>query len=68
MGLPISRTRNFEILKLKKTKKSKYYCPNSIKLQKKIILIKTNYRNLEQAKYQAKLFKKTINYLETNFR
>ena len=65
---PFQEPAIFKFLKLKKTKKSKYYCPNSIKLQKKIILIKTNYRNLDQAKYQAKIFKKTINYLEANFR
>lgn len=44
----------------------KNLCPNSEYLQKRLIQLKTNYWNLEEAKQQAKILKKTIaEYLET---
>ena len=65
---PFNEPAISKYLRLNKVNKIKYFCPNSVQLQKKIILIKTNYRNLNEAKYQAKLFKKTIRYLELNLR
>tara|TARA_B100001093_G_C26761879_1_gene986124 strand:- start:182 stop:1423 length:1242 start_codon:yes stop_codon:yes gene_type:complete len=63
---PFNEPAISKYLKLNRIKKDKYFCPNSTDLQKRIILIKTNYRNLNEAKYQAKLLKKTIKFLESN--
>jgi perosamine synthetase len=40
---------------------------NALKLQKNLVLFKTNYRNLNDAKKQANILKKTINQIKNNF-
>jgi perosamine synthetase len=40
---------------------------NAIELQKKLILLKTNYRNLRDARKQAQILRNTINQINTNF-
>jgi perosamine synthetase len=42
-------------------------CFNAVELQKKLILLKTNYRNLRDARKQAKILKNTINQINANF-
>ena len=46
--------------------KNVYYekglCPIAEEIQKKLMVFKTNYRNLDLAKYKAFCLKKTINY------
>ena len=55
----------------KKTLSKKCYCtkkgflPVAEKIQKQIMQFKTNYRNLDEAKKNAKILKNIINEIET---
>jgi perosamine synthetase len=42
-------------------------CPNALQLQKKLILLKTNYRNFKDIRKQAKILQKTINQINSIF-
>lgn len=46
---------------------NKKECSNATELQKKLVLLKTNYRDLNDAKRQAKFLKKTINQINSKF-
>jgi perosamine synthetase len=55
------------IKNLKTIKLNKKDYPSALELQKKLILLKTNYRNLVEAQNQAKILKKTIAKIELVF-
>ena len=60
----------FNELVTKNSKKNKIISKdfiNALKLQKNLFLFKTNYRNLNDAKKQANILKKTINQINYNF-
>lgn len=62
---PVMRERNF-VKNNPEIYKDIYYekglCPVAEEIQKKLMVFKTNYRNLDLAKYKAYCLKKTINY------
>ena len=62
---PVMRERNFVKMN-PEIYKNIYYekglCPVAEEIQKKLMVFKTNYRNLDLAKYKAYCLKKTINY------
>ena len=41
-------------------------CPNAEEIQKRLMVFKTNYRNLDLAKYKAYCLKKTIKFFIVN--
>ena len=62
---PVMKERNFVKMN-PEIYKDIYYekglCPVAEEVQKKLMVFKTNYRNLDLAKYKAYCLKKTINY------
>lgn len=66
---PVMKNRNFVKLNplvYNDVFYSEGLCPIAENIQKKLMVFKTNYRNLDLAKYKAYCLKKTIEYFENN--
>jgi len=62
---PVMRNGNFKKRNPELYKNVKYeqgLCPVAEEIQKRMMVFKTNYRNLDLARYKASCLKKTINY------
>ena len=62
---PVMTLGNFKEINPKLYKNINYeegLCPNAEEIQKRLMVFKTNYRNLDLAKYKAYCLKKTIEY------
>ena len=67
---PVMKERNFVKVNPEIYKDVKYkegLCPISEEIQKKLMVFKTNYRNLDLAKYKSHCLKKTIDYFKDPF-
>ena len=66
---PVIRDGNFKEINPELYKDIHYekgLCPNAEEIQKRLMVFKTNYRNLDLAKYKAYCLKKTIDFYKNN--